>query len=63
MGSIIQNDEKIDSDVNHRTPPPPGWPVKMKRNRSFMQLNILLRLKESFYQLQLGQRYYIAWNV
>ena len=61
LGSIIQKDGEIDSDVNHRIQA--GWLKWRSATGILCDRNILLRLKESFIGLLLGQLYYMTQNV
>ena len=61
LGSIIQKDGEIDSDVNHRIQA--GW-LKWRRATGVLcDRNIPLWLKGKFYRTLLGQLCYMAQNV
>jgi len=61
LGSIIQKDGEINSDVNHRIQP--GWLKWTSATGVLCDRNILLLLKGKFYRLPLGQLCYMVQNV
>ena len=61
LGSIIQKDGEINSDVNHRIQA--GWLKWRSVTGVLCDRNIPLWLKGSFIELLLGQLCYMAQNV
>jgi len=61
LGSIIQKDGEIDSDVNYRIQA--SWLKWRSAIGVLFDRNILLWLKESFIGLLLGQLCYMVQNV
>ena len=61
LNSIIQKDEEINSDVNHRIQT--GWLKWRSAAGVLCDCNVLLWLKENFIGLLLGQLCYMAQNI
>ena len=61
LGSIIQKDGDIDSDVNHRSQA--GWLKWRSATEVLCDRNISLWLKGNFYQTAIGHLCYMAQNV